>query len=399
MAHPSRRIGVAVTATAIFVILLAQRAFAQTGYPSEASGAPFATAKLSDPQPKPAPLLPGDAHSASRIGQRGRTEGVLISDIAPIHEGVIVLTEPQIRNLQLRAENGEPEAQFIVGAAYRDGGPFLAQNDTEALKWFQKAADQGFPKAQTALGYAHELGRGVPRNYPEAARWYGEAARQGYAPADYNLGVLYLHGHGVARSESHAFELFNRAAREGVTMAQCALGFLYRDGRGVRRDLKQAFQFQRTAAEKGLPKAQNELGVMYLRGEGVRPDLAEALRWFTASAQQGNPDGQNNLGYLYETGQGVKKDFAEAFHWLSIAAERGHPAAQLNLADMYANGRGVRLDYIEAYKWFTLAAAQKLSIALKARKSIGEIMTKRQIDAAQMRVAAWQRGHVSLAAK
>lgn len=399
MAHPSRRIAIAVAVIPVSAILLTQKAFAQAGASREASGASFAVTNSSDPQPKAAPLLPGDSHSASNTSQSHRTEGVLISDIAPLSEEVIVLTGPQIRNLQQRAENGEPEAQFIIGAAYRDGGPFLAQDDAEALKWFHKAADQGLPKAQTALGYAHELGRGVPRNYPEAARWYGEAARQGYAPADYNLGVLYLHGHGVARNESRAFELFSRAAREGVAMAQCALGFLYRDGRGVHRDIKQAFQFQRAAAEKGLAKAQNELGVMYLRGEGVRADRGEAVRWFTASAGQGNLDGQNNLGYLYETGQGVKKDFTEAFHWLSIAAERGHPAAQLNLADMFANGRGVRLDYIEAYKWFTLAAAQKLSIALKARKSIAEIMTKRQIDAAQMRVAVWQREHVSLAAK
>ncbi len=45
---------------------------------------------------------------------------------------VLVLTREQMADLARRAEAGEAEAQFIWGAAFRDGGPLVKRNQVEA---------------------------------------------------------------------------------------------------------------------------------------------------------------------------------------------------------------------------------------------------------------------------
>jgi len=46
-------------------------------------------------------------------------------------------------------------AQHNIGVLYRDGMG-VEKNDTEALAWFQKSADQGYAKAQLSLGQLYE---------------------------------------------------------------------------------------------------------------------------------------------------------------------------------------------------------------------------------------------------
>ena len=59
-----------------------------------------------------------------------------------------------------------------------------------ALEWYRKAAEQGLPEAQTALGDLYAKGIGVAAD-PEAARaWYEKAAAQGHAPAQAKLAAL-----------------------------------------------------------------------------------------------------------------------------------------------------------------------------------------------------------------
>jgi len=47
------------------------------------------------------------------------------------------------------------------------------------VKWYRKAAEQGFYPAQEELGLAFEQGRGVPQDYTQAHKWYNLAAARG----------------------------------------------------------------------------------------------------------------------------------------------------------------------------------------------------------------------------
>jgi uncharacterized protein len=65
------------------------------------------------------------------------------------------------------------------------------------VKWFRKAAEQGYANAQHNLGYMYHSGKGVTQDYAEAVKWYRKAADQGLAIAQTNLGVKYAKGDGI----------------------------------------------------------------------------------------------------------------------------------------------------------------------------------------------------------
>ena len=51
------------------------------------------------------------------------------------------------------------------------------------VKWYSKAAEQGYPNAQYDLALKYENGLGVNKDYNEAIKWYGKAANQGHTNA------------------------------------------------------------------------------------------------------------------------------------------------------------------------------------------------------------------------
>src|SRR5271157_5167963 len=85
-----------------------------------------------------------------------------------------------IAELKIQADKGDAKAQSALGVAYQSGKGVL-KDDSEAVRWWQKAAEQGDVLAQVNLGLAYISGAGVPKNYVAAARWYGKAAEQGNA--------------------------------------------------------------------------------------------------------------------------------------------------------------------------------------------------------------------------
>ena len=61
----------------------------------------------------------------------------------------------------------------------------------------------------------YRLGQGVPQDYKQAVKWYQKAAEQGYADAQCNLGIMYYEGDGVPQNYKKAYVWFNLAASQG----------------------------------------------------------------------------------------------------------------------------------------------------------------------------------------
>jgi putative methionine-R-sulfoxide reductase with GAF domain len=72
--------------------------------------------------------------------------------------------------LRRLADQGDPAAQFAVGASYATGED-APQDYTEAVRWFTKAAEQGHVAAQATLGAYYWAGRGVPPDLSRAYFW------------------------------------------------------------------------------------------------------------------------------------------------------------------------------------------------------------------------------------
>jgi len=76
----------------------------------------------------------------------------------------------------------------------------------------------------------YDNGQGVRQDYKEAVKWYKKAAEQGYARAQFNLGLMYSQGQGVRQDLSIAKELFGKACDNGLQQGCIAYKILNEQG-------------------------------------------------------------------------------------------------------------------------------------------------------------------------
>ncbi|MBR5430199.1 MAG: sel1 repeat family protein, partial [Firmicutes bacterium] len=183
------------------------------------------------------------------------------------------------------------------------------------------------------LGNLYSKGRGVERDQAESARWYKKAAEQGFAKAQFNLGYDYANGEGVAQDYAEAARWYKQAAEQGHASAQFNLAQLYEKGSGVEQDLNEALRwFEQAAAQDSAGAGAAE--------ERVRQQLALERAGFSGMDAD-DAETQYDLGNSYYYGVGVERDYAEAFHWYEKAAAQGLAWAQKMLGELYYYGRGV----------------------------------------------------------
>ena len=87
------------------------------------------------------------------------------------------------------ADLGDPVAQFALGARYAQGDE-VKQDYAEAVRWFEKAANQGHVVAQATLGAYYWAGRGVPEDLSKAYFWSVLARAGGDEASKYRVAAL-----------------------------------------------------------------------------------------------------------------------------------------------------------------------------------------------------------------
>ena len=116
----------------------------------------------------------------------------------------------------------DPVEQFKLGSRYYNGDG-VAQDYSQAVYWYRKAAEQGDAEAQYNMGVCYENGQGVDKDYAQAVCWYRLAAEQGLADAQFNLGVCYYKGLGTSKDKAQAIYWFEKVAGQGGENAKTAL--------------------------------------------------------------------------------------------------------------------------------------------------------------------------------
>ena len=134
---------------------------------------------------------------------------------AKIHEHKELINELMEKQGQKKIENS-CQSQLSAEEMYEIGKEnYKKKNYSEAVKWFRKAAEQGYAEAQTNLGDMYRKGKGVPQDDSEAIKWYLKATEQGHARAQNNLGVMYKNGYGISQDDSEAVKWFRKVAEQG----------------------------------------------------------------------------------------------------------------------------------------------------------------------------------------
>ena len=92
---------------------------------------------------------------------------------------VLFVIQAIIARNSLDEDRDYTSEQCLAGKSYYLGNRDTSQNYKQAAYWFQKAANQGDPKAQYLLGKMYEQGKGIPKNRNKAIFWLEKAEREG----------------------------------------------------------------------------------------------------------------------------------------------------------------------------------------------------------------------------
>lgn len=127
-----------------------------------------------------------------------------------------------------------------------------AYQDAAQLKELQQKAEAGNPQAQAALGdYYANVYEDAKRSadYPKALMWYEKAAAQGEAYSQVALAHLYYYGDSVPKDLTKAFKWAEISAKAGINDTQILLADMYKNGEGVAQNLQEAYMWFYVALE------------------------------------------------------------------------------------------------------------------------------------------------------
>ena len=237
------------------------------------------------------------------------------------------LTEEQREQAERRARELSGKREYKSPYA-RDPAEVAAELKEFAV--MKHKAEQGDAEAQFRLGALLFDGTGTKKDEEEATKWCRKAAEQGHVAAMRTLAKLIEHGVGAAEDPIEMAKWYRCAAEKGDAKSQFKLSLCYKAGIGVKQDDEQAEAWTKKSAEQGHSEAQANMGV-FIVSKKDPARLPEAAHWFELSAKQGEPAGMFKHGMTLMEGIGVKQDRMEGLAWIIACLpkleDEGHKAA------------------------------------------------------------------------
>lgn len=279
-----------------------------------------------------------------------------------------------------------------------------AKQYDDALELYREGAEQGDAEAQFMMGLFYEEGVLVPRRCDKALNFYNKSANQNHIRAMQQLAEIYRFGKGVPQNEDTSIKWLLRAARvNGKGMA--LLGTLcYMEGKGVHQDWLMAMRWFQEAEQYDYLSTREIYDIMCELGRDVPPDNETAYKHYSADCQRNDPVAQWKLGACYAYGLGIEQNWNKAIAMYDKSAQQGYALAQFHLAECFRCGRGVPQDYAKAFELYQKAAEQGLAYAqyragdclysgwgVEANKSQGIAYLKRAANSG-LALAQWRIG-------
>lgn len=224
----------------------------------------------------------------------------------------------------------------------------------QALTLFKELAEKDYALAQETLGVIY-LSRGRQGGFDlrPAVRWLEKAADNGAPNSQWMVGGFYSEGRVVDPDAEKAVKYIKKAAQKGHSRAQTILAKYYLQGVGetIEKDVDLGTHWLKKAAELHEPEAQYFLSLAYQRSVGVERNTTEALRWLNSAARWGHPLAQAGLGLQYLGMGDLPEDYNRAYFWLTLARNsKVQPAYALRevARESLAPGMQNRLDRLVA---------------------------------------------------
>ena len=158
----------------------------------------------------------------------------------------------------------------IAGVLWATSSPLPAQTVKAGIEAWQKSdysaavaiwrplAENGDADAAFNLGQAYRLGRGVPTNLGAAQSWFERAARKGHIDAETTLGLLLFQN----GNQTAGLRWLKGAAEKGDARALLVYGTALFNGDGVSQSPVLGYAYVSRAAAQGLVPAKETLAQM-----------------------------------------------------------------------------------------------------------------------------------------
>lgn len=221
--------------------------------------------------------------------------------------------------------------------------PFAMQ--AQADQKLINKAHKGNTAAMVLLGECYENGAGVALDSAQALKWFQRAAEQGDGEGWLRVSQYYLRGTLLPADTARYLAIRQEWADKGLPNGLTALGVAYECGYGVKADTARALELYEQAVKKGSSWGYEVMGNDYATGElGVQKDVKKAAQYFEKSYKLGNQDGASRLAFLYMS----EGDYKAAWKWANEGMRWGDPDAITVAAQMHASGLGVAKDEAKA---------------------------------------------------
>jgi len=242
-------------------------------------------------------------------------------------------TQSAMSLVKSSANKGNAEAQYFMWVKLSKEG----QDNTEAVKWLEKAADQGLEVAKQDLGMCYASGSDKPKDEQKGLDLIinKEGEIKDIAEAEHFIGLKYLYSHhNIQRDVGKAVSWFERAIAHGDINSLRVLGSMYIEGKEVHQDVEKGVAMMEKAIEQGDHMAAINLTYLYKEGFLVSKNLSKAFDLTFQSATGGKTRAMIDLGEMYCLGAGVDKNKKECVNWLQRAVGQGSCEAQVKLANV-----------------------------------------------------------------
>ena len=333
------------------------------------------------------------------VDAENTTEQVAFDDVEVEDYTVLKYNE-----LEVLAYEDDTDAQVMLGRMLEYGTEEVKQDFTEAISWYQMAADSGNADGTCALGYFYLTGTGVEQDLEKAMELFDAAIEGGSVNANVGKARVLLAKKNLAQEESEEdltataktdnkskteseeseeseeaidedeeiFDLFYKAQIAGDLDGTYYLAYSYENGIGTSVDYSKAFDYYTRVTKSDSTDladqyaknlANTAIGLLYMKGFGVEADSEQAINYFKAASDNGYAKASYYLGQIYENGLGVDRDYEQAMEYYLLAADLDYAPALNQLGYMYYNGYGVDVDFASAVYYQKLAALQGYAIA------------------------------------
>ena len=228
--------------------------------------------------------------------------------------------------LKFAAENGSPEAIFLIARIYENGIHFEKNLITSASNYIRayrlgsfKAGESLFRLIQKE-SFINALKESANKKDSEAMYVFASMTALGFTNIINNL---------------QALDLLKNAVVKNHIPSMIELGLCYSSGTLVNKDIEQALKYWDMAKTLGSREAQIRIAFTHLADSTKRVDPKDHIQILLKAEEEGSVLAQTFLGYCYEKGFGVRENKGKAVLLYKHAAQRGNQTAFNSLKRLY----------------------------------------------------------------